>query len=152
MQLTCKDLFRNGDTAYLPIGEGVKPQEVENRILTWASYYGHKVRFSCGVWVDPTTAVAERVLRVHRVSTDPTAGEERRTKVRERRQKRTYLVERDRIQRERQERQNRREKQLADILARRERGETLGQIATVYGVSKQAIHNYINYKTKGNDK
>lgn len=148
MQLTCKDLFRNGDIAYLPIGEGVKPQEVEKRILSWASYYGRKVRFSCGVWIDPTTATAERVLRVFRVSTDPTLGEERRTKTRGRRQTQKDPAERERIQRERQERQNRREKRLADILARRERGETLGQIATAYGVSKQDIHGYINNKRK----
>ena len=151
MQLTCKDLFRNGDTAYLPIGEGVKPQEVEKRILAWAFYHGHEVRFSCGVWVDPTTAVAERVLRVHRVSTVPTVGEERRAKARGRQQKQKDPAERERIQRERQERQDNREKRLADILARRERGETLGQIATAYGVSRQAIHGYINNKTKGKD-
>lgn len=72
-----------------------------------------------------------------------------RTKARGRQQKRKDPAEQERIQRERQERQSRREKQLADILARREQGETLGQIAAAYGVSKQAIHGYINYKQKG---
>ena len=151
MQLTCKDLFRNGDIAYLPIGEGIKLQEVEKRILSWAFYHGHEVRFSCGVWVDPTTATVERVLRVYRVSTANTVGEERQAKARRQRQKQKDPAERERIERERQERRSNREKRIADILARRERGETLGQIATAYGVSRQAIHGYINNKTKGKE-
>lgn len=152
MQFTCKDLFKNGDTVYLPVCEGITPQEVEKRILSWAYYHGHEIRCSCGVWVNSATATAERVLRVCLVSTAPAVGEERRAKARGRQQKKKDPAERERIQRERQERQNRREKRLADILARRERGETLEQIATVYGVTRKAIHGFINYKTKGNDK
>lgn len=154
MQFTCKDLFRNGNTAYLPVCEGITLQELEKRILSWAFYHGHEVRFSCGVWVNSATATAERVLRVCLVSTAPAVGEERRAKVkaRARQRKQKDPAEQERIQRERQERRDNRAKRLADILARRERGETLEQIATVYGVTRKAIHGFINYKTKGKDK
>lgn len=60
--MICKDLFKNSNVVFVPAEDNLQQQE--SRINLYANYNRIDIKITLGVWVDPKTAQALRVLRL----------------------------------------------------------------------------------------
>lgn len=109
-----KNAFQDSNVVFLPAGENL--QRLEANLFAQACYYGVKIKLTSGLFVNPETEKAERVLKVELIGENPNLKKQPKTKLTE-------------------ERETRR----AEIWRRYQAGEKQARIAESLKVSKQYI-------------
>lgn len=115
--MKCKDLFRNGNVAFVPAEENLQKQE--SIITTFANYHNIKIKIELGLWLNPSTTEAERVLKLSYI------GDNRKKEKSEKQFASMEKVER-----------------IKDYI---KEGITMQEMAIREGCTKQAISLFIKY-------
>lgn len=122
--MICKDLFRISDVVYVPAESNLQRQE--SQIATYANYHGFKIDITLGLWVNASTATAERVLRLELkgMSDKP-------------RYKSRYKPNPETIKK--------REDMIKKIRKHLKEGKTQAEIARMFNYTRQRLNAFVRY-------
>lgn len=122
--MICKDLFKYSNVVFVEASDNLQRQESE--IKAYGNRHSIKININLGVWVNPTTTQAVRVLRLELIGS---SNEER-------------YPSRRKLKHETLEK---REKRKEEILKLLKEGKNQTEIAKIMKCSKQAINQFIRY-------